>query len=201
MKQNRDLFIKYLDNILTEDEKRQFEKRLKMDPAFRNEFEHFNEKLQSIKFDVKVDERYFNNLLPNAKKRVEKGSFNLGYRYVYLIPIIILVIIFNYSDLFFEKYNNEYDFQEILESFTENEEITIDLIDNALDAGDQIYYDDKILEEFYGDTVIYDETLFSYLEENLSINEIDNDLINQLSENEFNEIFDELRNKQIIGVK
>ncbi len=199
MKHNSDLFIKYLDDQLSADQKKEFELRLTEDQNFKLEFENYAQVYKSIKKTIEVDERYFATLLPNVRERMDKKSQNYFGKLAYILSVLIIGIFIVY---FINTNNNKLDkslisFSELLET---DENLSSEDLENILDLNKHSHLNDQILEMYFNDNIEMDSTLFDYLESNLAANEISNSFLEDLSENEFNLIYQDLKN-EIIGEK
>ena len=92
MKNNIELFIKYLDNQLSTKQRKDFELNLNNDHDLKMEFEEYSRFLQSTKERIELDESYFTTVLPKARDRMNNSTPNYFGKLSYIIPIIILVI-------------------------------------------------------------------------------------------------------------
>lgn len=199
MKHNSDLFIKYLDDQLSADQKKEFKLRLTEDQNLQLEFENYAQVYKSIKKTIEVDERYFATLLPNVRERMDKKSQNYFGKLAYILSVLIIGIFIVY---FINTNNNKLDkslisISELLET---DENLSSEDLENILDLNRHSHLNDQILEMYFNDNIEMDSTLFDYLESNLASNEISNSFLEDLSENEFNLIYQDLKN-QIIGEK
>jgi hypothetical protein len=199
MKHNSDLFIKYLDDQLSADQKKEFKLRLTEDQNLQLEFENHAQVYKSIKKTIEVDERYFATLLPNVRERMDKKSQNYFGKLAYILSVLIIGIFIVY---FMNKNNNKLDkslisISELLET---DENLSSEDLENILDLNRHSHLNDQILEMYFNDNIEMDSTLFDYLESNLAANEISNSFLEDLSENEFNLIYQDLKN-EIIGEK
>ena len=195
MKNNLELFIKYLDDDLLPKERNFFEKELDLNSKFKNEFEQFTQLYSSTKDNISVDDRYFTTLIPNAKKKMLQTKPIWKNKYAFILPILLvglvslLVLPLNNSDSI--KIND------LIEIAALNDEMADDII-----SLNEIYFtDDQILSEFYDIDLVLDRTVFDYLEEDFSSTEINDDLIDSFSESEFNNIYQQLFDKHIAGIK
>ena len=195
MKNNLELFIKYLDDDLLPKERNFFEKELDLNSKFKNEFEQFTQLYSSTKDNISVDDRYFTTLIPNAKKKMLQTKPIWKNKYAFILPILLvglvslLVLPLNNSDSI--KIND------LIEIAALNDEMADDII-----SSNEIYFtDDQILSEFYDIDLVLDRTVFDYLEEDFSSTEINDDLIDSFSESEFNNIYQQLFDKHIAGIK
>jgi hypothetical protein len=200
MKNNTDLFIKYLDDQLSADQRKEFEQSLVKDQNFKFEFENYAQVYKSIKKTIEVDERYFATLLPNVRERMEKNSQNYLGKLAYILPVLILGTFIIY---FINTSTNKLDenlisVSELLET---DENISYEDLDNILELNKYSNLNDQILEIYFNDNLEMDSTLFDYLESNLAANEISNSFLEELSENEFNLIYQDLEKNKIIGEK
>jgi hypothetical protein len=199
MKHNSDLFIKYLDDQLSADQKKEFELRLTEDQNLQLEFENYAQVYKSMKKTIEVDERYFATLLPNVRERMDKKSQNYFGKLAYILSVLIIGIFIVYL---INTNNNNLD--KSLISFSELLETDVNLsyedLENILDLNRHSHLNDQILEMYFNDNIEMDSTLFDYLESNLAANEISNSFLEDLSENEFNLIYQDLKN-EIIGEK
>lgn len=199
MKHNSDLFIKYLDDQLSADQKKEFKLRLTEDQNLQLEFENYAQVYKSIKKTIEVDERYFATLLPNVRERMDKKSQNYFGKLAYILSVLIIGIFIVY---FINTNNNKLDkslisISELLET---DENLSSEDLENILDLNRHSHLNDQILEIYFNDNIEMDSTLFDYLESNLAANEISNSFLEDLSENEFNLIYQDLKN-EIIGEK
>lgn len=195
MKNNLELFIKYIDDDLLPEERNFLEKELNLNSELKNEFEHFSQLYTSTKDNISVDDRYFTTLIPNAKKKMLQTRPIWKNRYALILPIILvglvslLVLPINNSDSII--------INDLIEIASSNDEIADDII-----SLNELYFtDDQILSEFYDIDLILDRTVFDYLEENISSSEINDDLFDSFSESEFNNIYEQLYAKNEVGIK
>ena len=131
MKTNLDLFIRYLDNDLSVEEKEHFENRLQNEKQFYLKFDEFKKLFFSSKENIKADERYFSTLIPNAKKMYKKSKMSLARKLSYSLPAVFIGIFFLIQLFSDTNSNTSYNFEEMLISFSEDEELTYDLLSSA----------------------------------------------------------------------
>ncbi|PID56411.1 MAG: hypothetical protein CR986_10290 [Ignavibacteriae bacterium] len=199
MKNNVESFIKYLDKNFSEQEQKEFETKLKSDQKLKSDFENFSKTFNSSKKEIEVNEDYFVNLIPNARRRIyQNNSFNVK-QLVYIIPVIIfaayfIIKFFPYSG----KQNLNSGVHELSQNFSENGKITEELLTEVFDNYDSYNNSyDKFLK-YYETDVELNETVYDYLEENVSPNEINETLFEKFSENEFNQVYNEILTKKIL---
>ncbi len=200
MKNNNDIFIKYLDDQLSADQRKEFERSLNEDQNFKLDFEKYAQIFQSTKETIEVDERYFQTLLPHARERMQKSLPNYFVKLAYILPVLMLGIFFVYL---FNTNSPEIDesLTNISELLETDDSVYDEDLKNVLIFNRYSNLDDQILEIYFDDYLEMDETLFEYLESNLAANEISNSFLEELSENEFSTIYNELENKKIAGEK
>jgi hypothetical protein len=94
MKKNEERILKYFSDLLNEKEKTQFENELKFSEELNNEFLLMKEQIDSLKFGngISVDERYFANLLPRVRNRMEKKNFTFYSKKIYYIAPTLTAI-------------------------------------------------------------------------------------------------------------
>lgn len=103
MKKNKEQILKYLAGMLSEEEKREFEKRLEISLELKNEYEEIVKSLQRLSEikEIELDERYFTSLLPRIFERIrtdeerlsEKKKLSLIRKLSYSLPILIIAAI------------------------------------------------------------------------------------------------------------
>ena len=74
MKTNEEKILKYLSGLLGENERTDFEKELSLSKELHDEFMYLKSRIDFLKLDheIPLDERYFANMLPLMRKRMEK---------------------------------------------------------------------------------------------------------------------------------
>lgn len=130
---------------------------------------------------------------------MDKKSQNYFGKLAYILSVLIIGIFIVY---FINTNNNKLDkslisFSELLET---DENLSSEDLENILDLNRHSHLNYQILEMYFNDNIEMDSTLFDYLESNLAANEISNSFLEDLSENEFNLIYQDLKN-EIIGEK
>ena len=197
MKNHKELFIKYLDKQLSEEERSRFENQITGDKDLRMEYENFRRIFYSIKEVPMVNESYFNEIIPKARRRFDIAQNPKYYKYAFILPFLLLMF-YLISQLSNTEYS--YDFEYLFETFTKNEEIANQLFEYPFENLN-FYYADIELSESMKSNLEIDESLFEYLAEKVRINEIDEVFYDQMTEEEFNEIYDELKKIKYIGEK
>ena len=198
MKNKSELFLKYLDDQLSSEEKKIFEESLKNNFSLNEEFQKYAQIYYKTLSEIEVDERYFNNLLPRARKRIKRPINKFKLKYTIIIPIAILaflVIYFNSGE------NLYYDFNNILKSFTSDEKLAEELFENSFENWHYLYEEDFSLSLFSAESLEVDESFFEYLSYHIRSSDINENLLNKISEEEFNEVYKGLKEKKYIGEK
>ncbi|MEW6652229.1 MAG: hypothetical protein AB1394_02045 [Bacteroidota bacterium] len=95
MNENRERILRYLSELMDENEKSAFERELKTDSQLSNDLSLLRERLHIFTIaDAEVDERYFTSLLPKVKRRIEKPlKSKLLPRLAFGLPTIAAVVI------------------------------------------------------------------------------------------------------------
>lgn len=192
---NEERIIKYLDNYLSAEEKKAFEEDLKSSAELRDELSEYQvlkDKLDQAK-SIELNKDYVDSILPEFHNRFPKGkretirkslSYAFGVMLIFLISITILRTFFTDRNL-----------NGTLEEFTE-----------SLNDEQQI----ELLESMNGISVSYsqltDDDLVGLLENDLEINKDvieaynigDEELISSLSETEFDYLYQEILNKNLL---
>jgi hypothetical protein len=194
--------VAYIDGNMTDDERTQFEKIISSDTGVQKEIEEIKKSLSAMKTDStpEVEETYFINLLPEFYQRqTGKKKFKLRKLTYYLSPAaaaIILMFIFypgkttnldvskdlsqeiTESDLneVLNPYETTYSLNDLMSFATSTtDSIVNNLVSDELDISSKSV--DKMLTDNYTNT---------------------NELLNSLDENQANELYSQLINKDII---
>ena len=95
MNTNSERILRYLSELMTEKEKSKFKEELLADSILADEFNQQKTKLENLSVvNVEADERYFNNLIPNVRSRMEKpAKAKLLPRLAFGLPTLIVVVI------------------------------------------------------------------------------------------------------------
>lgn len=187
--------IKYLDKQLTAEEKTSFEKEMESSEELRYEFEKYvsvKEEIEKLK-STKLNPYYINSVLPEfhsrrltgKKETIRKSlSYAFGVMLIFIISIAILRIFFN-------NHSDPKNIEEFTQSLNENQKV-------------------ELLETINGSSEIYNlipETeVVGLLEADLKINsdvaEVYNinykEIIGDLSDNEFEIVYQEILNKNFL---
>ena len=97
--------------------------------------------------------------------------------------------------------NLYYDFNNILKSFTSDEKLAEELFENSFENWHYLYEEDFSLSLFSAESLEVDESFFEYLSYHIRSSDINENLLNKISEEEFNEVYKGLKEKKYIGEK
>ncbi|MBK8945656.1 MAG: hypothetical protein IPM32_10365 [Ignavibacteriae bacterium] len=196
-------FIRYVENEFSEIEKKKFETELLKDENLKLEFNKFLKRYKSLNPGINFNEEYFINLLPKVRERIsakEKSflNFNKIPKTAFVIPIIIIALVilfsvFNNQSKIEEKIN----FENLVSEFIENNEIANELLSESFELNRSSSYDPNIYSYIY-DESDYENIIINYIDENNLTFELNENVINQLSEDEYNLVYGELINKKIL---
>ena len=193
---NDERIIKYLENDLSSEERIGFESDLKNSSELKEEYENYlrvNNRVKELK-DVKLNHAYLDSIILEFRDSINTpkpvtSKRNLGYAFGAIIAMIISLVIFN-NIMFENKDMNS------VEEFTEslNPDQKFELL-QSLNGSIEEY--DLISEN------IDDVELTSLIQSELNINnEIAevydigyNELVEELSKNEADKIYQEILNK------
>lgn len=192
---NEERIIKYLDNDLSAEEKKAFEEDLKSSAEFRNEFVEYlalKNKLEQVK-SIELNKDYADSILPEFHNRFPRGkretirkslSYAFGVMLIFIISITILRTFFTDRNL-----------NETLEEFTQslNDEQQIELLESI--NGTSVRYNQFTNNDLVGilenDLEISKDVIEAY-------NIGDEELISSLSKTEFDYLYQEILNKNLL---
>jgi len=199
---NIDLFIKYEDDILSEEEKVKFEKMLKESNDFQQEYNLYKEKLGSLSNNIDVDEQYFVNLLPNVRNRMNKQkSFQPFKKIVYAFPVVLLAIFLTLQFGNNKSNGFNYNFNEMITEFSNEEDVMDELFADALSSENTYYSVVNDYEEFGDEDLdnlmnaeLQNENLEAYIYKDV----VDAEFVQKFSDDQFDEVYTLLLNKNIL---
>jgi hypothetical protein len=192
---NEEMIIKYLDNQLPDDERINFEKELASSEELREEFQKYltiKEDINDLK-SAKLNPEYVDSILPQLHSRIHSGkresirkslAFAFGVMLMFIIGIAVLRIFFN-------NQKNPNDLEVFTQSLNENQKV--ELLEK-LNGGEELY---KLIPEnelaglFENDLQINNEVAEAY-----DINY--NEMIDGLSGDEAEKIYNEILNRNIL---
>ena len=196
-------FIKYLENDFSEEEKSNFEKNLSLNHNLRKEFEKYQMNYKNLNSEIKAEEDYFITLLPRVKERISAKKkfsfyFNLIPKYAYLFPVILIaaVVIF-LLNTYNSNIKSAIDVKNFTYAFSDNNELITELLDETSNYKIIENYDSEIYSLTHSEDE-YENIILNYLKENNHIFELNESVINNLSEDDYNLVYNEIINKKIL---
>ena len=101
--------LRYIADIMDENEKKNFEKQILNSYELKSELENMQNRLSSLKVDpALLDEKYFANMLPKLHQKLEaEGKSYFAEKIYYLVPYVAAGII---GLIFLFKPTNNFDF-------------------------------------------------------------------------------------------
>jgi len=197
MKKNEERILKYLSDSLNEKERTEFEKEISLSKELHDEFMFMKSQIDSLKLDheIPLDERYFANLLPRIKNRLEKRNFAYySKRIYYIAPTLAAVVVLlmfilkpsalpenQYKTLANEIVNNISD-QEVSQKYfyeIESDPASIELT----------FKEENLNSDLTADVDVNNDELISLIEKNYSD---DYSTLSKLSDNELEVIANNL---------
>ena len=127
MQMNEEKILKYLSNLMTDEETTAFKKELEISESLRKEFEIIKQKILQISSvrDPDINDLYFANLIPKVQQKISsnKSLWKRTYFY-YVVPTvsaaaIIFFLFFNTKNNFEAQYKEVA--TEIVSSISDNE--------------------------------------------------------------------------------
>ena len=187
MKTNEDKILRYLSELMTEDERAEFEKEISVSSALKEEFDSINQTLADLKFpEADIDERYFVGLLPNVRSKLHRLTEPSFLKKIYYLVPTFATAIVGLMFLFKPVYNFDYHYQQLANQVVNNlsdqevsrkfldendtDPITIDPSDNDNDLSSlvpsSVELNDEIASKYLNSSVIEDYTTIHGLSEN-----------------------------------
>ena len=120
------LIIKYIDEQLSVDERKAFERELEINMELKNAFENYrkvNEQF-STKDELLANQDYFNGIIPRFRQKLDKETFVFPIRKIGFTFATILLIISSYllfQNYFFNQSATNYSVESITENLSEEE--------------------------------------------------------------------------------
>jgi len=197
MKKNEEKILKYFSGSLNEKERTEFEKELSFSKELNNEFMFLKSQIDFLKIDneIPLDERYFANLLPRMKSRMEKRNFSyLSKKIYYIAPTlaavtVLLFFIIKPSAVLESQYNTLEN--EVVNNISDKEVSQKYLYEIEGDPAsvDLTFRDENLNSDITEDIDINNGALISLIEKNYSD---DYSTLNKLSDKELEVIANNL---------
>jgi len=201
--------LRYFENEMDPDERKEFEIELHSNPGLMNNLQNFRSVTNSFQLykEIKTDERYFNNIISEfniRKGSVEKKSwFDFIFRPVYILPGIASILVLISVFVLLNRTNNILVTPQGVVSELQENEIT-----DALSIYHEDYYtSDKIVETvpdsafnnyFYAEISENPQSIKEYISKTTGYTGTDDVNYKNLSEEEVDKIYSELINKKIL---
>jgi len=121
-----DMIIKYFDDQLSVDERKQFERELETNTELKDAFENYRKvnELFSTKEELMVSKDYFNDIVPRFRQMLDKEAYVFPIRKIAFTFATILLIISSYllfQNYFFNQSVTNYSIQSITDNLSEEE--------------------------------------------------------------------------------
>jgi len=203
---NKDIILKYLSDMLSDEEKSQFELRLKSDISLHEDYNKIIAKLNLLneQNQIEDDSNYFSSLIPRVKEKIESKSESKIFKIAPGIAFGIVALLIFLLQLPENQQNNFSEFDMVSADFSTlilemNFEDFHDFFDNGY-IYDYAYYSDKHSGAIF-DLMVIDEANNEF-----GYDPIDSDFINSeislelkdITDEEIGIIYEELLNKKIL---
>ena len=121
-----DMIIKYFDDQLSVDERKEFERELETNTELKDAFENYRKvnELFSTKEELMVSKDYFNDIVPRFRQMLDKEAYVFPIRKIAFTFATILLIISSYllfQNYFFNQSVTNYSIQSITDNLSEEE--------------------------------------------------------------------------------
>ena len=121
-----DMIIKYFDERLSVDERKEFERELEINTELKDAFENYRKvnELFSTKEELMVSKDYFNDIVPRFRQMLDKEAYVFPIRKIAFTFATILLIISSYllfQNYFFNQSVTNYSIQSITDNLSEEE--------------------------------------------------------------------------------
>lgn len=202
---NNDTILKYISDLMDEEEKARFEAELKADETLKKEFEKITANLANLNSlsDVSADSRYFASMLPKIHKKLDLKAEKKLVRWVPALAFGISVFLIFFLNIPNSVNNMNDDFvfssRDISAILSDTDDSTLtDLLDGGL-VGDYNYYSYENSIDFLD--IYFDNSILSEIGIDGDANYLEytsSDDYEEYSEEEVNIIYTELINKKIL---
>ncbi len=191
---NYDRITKYLSDLLSKDEKLQFEEELKINSELRRDFENIQSQVKLLaETNFGTDETYFNNLTVNFRKKMAKRKtakqFRLASAFTFVTAIFLFYFIPQFSnESFSEKILFDNSEIEILSSLNESEKSNI--LENSNNFSINFKNED-LMNDYIGEL---DENSVLQLVNNYKLEDYFLKETKDISDKDFDELVSQLNN-------
>ncbi len=120
------IIIKYFDEQLSVDERKEFERELETNTELKDTFENYRKvnELFSTKDEQLADQNHFNGIVPRFRQKLDKGSYISPIRKIAFTFATFLLIISSYilfQNYFFNQGVTNYSVESITDNLSEEE--------------------------------------------------------------------------------
>ncbi len=191
---NYDRITKYLSDLLSKDEKLQFEEELKINSELRRDFENIQSQVKLLaETNFGTDGTYFNNLTVNFRKKMAKRKtakqFRLASAFTFVTAIFLFYFIPKFSnESFSEKILFDNSEIEILSSLNESEKSNI--LENSNNFSINFKNED-LMNDYIGEL---DENSVLQLVNNYKLEDYFLKETKDISDKDFDELVSQLNN-------
>ena len=166
MKTNNENVLKYLADVMDENDRIKFEEELTNSSELQSRLANVREQFYSMRLDADIlDERYFSNLLPRVHQRMEvkKSKSQFAEKVYYFVPYLaaaVVALLFLFKPTY--NFDNEY------------KDLAGKVVNNMTDQDVATkYFDESDTEPVYLETTSNDNSLSSLIPTSLDVNSED----------------------------
>ena len=166
MKTNNENVLKYLADVMDENDRIKFEEELANSSELQSRLANVREQFYSMRLDADIlDERYFSNLLPRVHQRMEekKSKSQFAEKVYYFVPYLaaaVVALLFLFKPTY--NFDNEY------------KDLAGKVVNNMTDQDVATkYFDESDTEPVYLETTSNDNSLSSLIPTSLDVNSED----------------------------
>lgn len=201
---NRETILKYLSDLMDENEKKQFEERLHTDNELKNELEKIQKSINELgELDgPEIDSAYFNNLIPKFRAKLESNKRKKTIVLVPAVAFVATVLIIYFLQIPISERNK-------FELNISPEELTAIVSESDSFAIDELYETNFIEDYAYYNSSEGADELDLYLDDSFvsefNLDEIESYYTNEqaddygnFSNEQVDIIYEELLNKKIL---
>lgn len=203
---NKDIILKYLSDIMSDEEKSQFEIRLKKDSSLNEDYQKIIAQLNLLneQNQIEDDSNYFSTVIPRVRQKVESKSENKILKLAPVVSFGIVAVLVFLLQLPKINQNNFSEFNNVSADITNiildmDSEDFHDFFDNGY-IYDYAYYSDKHSGTVF-DLMFNEETDYEFGYELIDSDFINSEIsleLKDISDEEIGIIYEELLNKKIL---
>lgn len=203
---NKDIILKYLSDIMSDEEKSQFEIRLENDSSLNEDYQKIIAQLNLLneQNQIEDDSNYFSTVIPRVRQKVESKSENKILKLAPVVSFGIVAVLVFLLQLPKINQNNFSEFNNVSTDITNlildmDSEDFHDFFDNGY-IYDYAYYSDKHSGTVF-DLMFNEETDYEFGYELIDSDFINSEIsleLKDISDEEIGIIYEELLNKKIL---